>query len=77
MLMELRYHLFKLWSDRTSGDGCTRTSDVIVTEEISDIMVDVAGRVKVESELRQNLHIINSLSGRLLLDIYPSSGEAH
>ena len=68
--------MFKLWGDRTSGDGCTETSDIIMTEEISDIMVDVASRVKVESGLRQHLHMINSLSGVLLLDVYPSSGKA-
>lgn len=42
----------------------------VIARDFQDLMIDVAGSLRNESDVHQNLHIINSLSVQLNLDVF-------
>ena len=63
----MRHHLYDLCK------GSTLDKHEVVEVELVDLMTDIAGRVREESQLSQHLHTVNSLRQSLYLRIHPTS----
>ena len=66
----MAHHLTEMWEGLNPGED--DSSSLCISVEIEDLMTDVAGRMRNETDLNQHLHRIYNLTYRLYLSVYPS-----